>query len=127
MEFFEEVEKISLDENGLKQQLTIERLPTLCKSIETVIADDKDSGVVYCVWGEHEVNREPLKYGVRFSMPKCPNALAWSITIKEHDGNNNAVIHCTTDTTEHDEDFIESIREFVRDCRDGIETSKETC
>ena len=109
-----------MNENSLKQLLTIERLPQLCHSINNVISDEKDSGVIYCVWGEHEVNREAIKHGVRFSMPECPNALAWSVTTKEQAGNYKTVIHCTTDTTEHDEDFIESIREFVSDWKAGI-------
>ena len=120
MELFEEIEKNRLDVNSLKELLTIERLPELCHSINTVISDKKDKGVIYCVWGEHEVNREILKHGVRFSMPMCPNALAWSITSKEKDGGNKTVIHCTTDTSKNDDDFMESIQEFVSDWRTGI-------
>lgn len=120
MELFEEIENANLDENILKQILTIDHLPELCHSINSVISDKKDSGVIYCLWGEHDINREILKHGVRFSLPKCPNALAWSITTKVRLGSNNTVIHCTTDTKENDEDFIESIREFVSDWRVGI-------
>ena len=120
MEFFEEIETNSLDVNSLKNLLTIQRLPELCNSINTVISDKKDRGIIYCIWGEHEVNREILKHGIRFSMPMCPNALAWSVTSKEKDGSNKTVIHCTTDTKINDDDFIESIQEFVSDWRTGI-------
>ncbi len=120
MEFFEEIVNTRLDENNLKQLLTIEQLPELCHSINTIISDNKDNGVIYCIWGEHEINREILKHGIRFSLPRYPNALTWSITSKQQTDGKNIIIHCTIDTKEHDEDFIESIQEFVRDWQTGI-------
>ncbi|MDH5767257.1 MAG: hypothetical protein OEZ38_14675 [Gammaproteobacteria bacterium] len=120
MEFFEEIKNTRLDKDDLQQLLTIERLPQLCQSISAIIADQTDSGVIYCIWGEHEINREILKHGVRFSLPGCPNAMAWTITSKEQSDGKSIIIHCTTDTKESDEDFIESIREFVDDWRAGI-------
>lgn len=118
MEFFREIENSGLDKNSLKELLTIGRLPKLCDSINTVISDKREKGVIYCVWGEFEINREELKYGIRFSLPKCPNALAWSITFDE--GSENIIIHCAINKNEHDEDFIDSIRDFVSDWYNGI-------
>ena len=121
MEFFEVIENSDLDEAALKGLLVIERLPELCNSIHNVISDEKDKGVIYFVWGQHDISRLTLKHGVRFSLSGCPNALAWTVTIKEQAAGNGIVIHCTTDIRGSDEDFTDSIREFVRDCRIGIE------
>lgn len=118
MEFFCEVENSGFDGDSLKKLLTIGRLSELCSSISSVIEDEKEKGVIYCVWGECEVNREELEFGIRFSMPDCPNALAWSITTDE--GSNKTVIHCTINKKQHDEDFIETIRGFVSDWSDGL-------
>jgi len=117
MEFFKTVKTPNLDKDSLKTLLIIKNLPDLCKSIDSVLLDEKKTGIIYCVWGEFKVNREELKYGVRFSMPNCPNALAWSVTT---DDNKNTAIHCTINKAEHDEYFIESIQEFVENWATGI-------
>ncbi len=120
MEFFETVKQTNLDVKNLQNLLTIGQLPKLCDSIQNVISDEKDKGVIYCVWGEQDVSRTILKHGVRFSLTQCPNALTWSVTIKERADSNDIVIHCCTDMKESDEDFTESIREFVRGFPVGI-------
>ena len=76
MEFYKKVENSELDINGLKRQLTIQNLPKLCASISSVISDEGNQGIIYCLWGEFVVNREELGDGIRLSLPKCPNALA---------------------------------------------------
>lgn len=81
MEFFAEVKNPDLGIKELKNRLTINRLPALCRSVSTVITDNKDKGIIYCVWGEFDINREELKYGIRFSLPRCPNAQSYSITL----------------------------------------------
>lgn len=118
MEFFEQVENPRLDKERLKQLLSIARLPELCVSIDSVISDEGETGVIYCLWGEFVINREVLEYGVRFSLPKCPNALAWSITTDEE--NNHITIHCTINRKEQEQDLIDSILEFVGDWSKGI-------
>ena len=123
MELFEVINGSLLDEESLKKFLVIERLPDLCKSINTVISADKDSGVIYCVWGEHKINREIIKHGVSFSLPECPSALLWSVTIQEGNAENNIIIHCTTNNEEKDEEFIDSIREFATDCAPVVKAS----
>ncbi len=94
----------------------------LCDSVDSIPLDQNTSGVIYCVWGEHEITRVELKHGVRFSLNSCPNALAWSITMDSEGKpeNNNLVIHCTINTREHEQDFIESIHVFVTDWVNGI-------
>lgn len=118
MEFFKKVNKPTLTPETIKSLLTIKRLPDLCQSIISVISDNKDHGVIYCVWGQFDVNREIIKDGLRFSLPSCPNALCWTIT---NDTDCNYVtIHCTINTASHDDDFIDSIRQFVDDWSSGL-------
>ena len=118
MEFFKEDEGSNLDVKDLKKLLAIKNLPKLCESISSVILDEQKKGIIYCLWGEFEVNREELKYGIRFSLPNCPNALAWSITMDVDSA--NILIHCTINKSVHDIDFIESIEEFISDWSNGI-------
>ncbi len=113
MEFFAEINNKHLDMSRLKEKLSIARLAELCDSIDRVILDNIDSGRIYCIWGEFDINREALEYGIRFSLPHCPNALAWTITCDEE--NSKIVIHCTINKKQHDTDFIESIEQFVTD------------
>ncbi|MCU7834102.1 MAG: hypothetical protein KZQ83_02525 [gamma proteobacterium symbiont of Taylorina sp.] len=118
MEFFKEVESSNLDVKDLRNLLSIKNLPLLCKSINSVILDEQKKGIIYCLWGEFEVNREKLKYGIRFSLPNCPNALTWTITMDVDRA--NILIHCTINKSIHDTDFIESIEEFISDWSNGI-------
>jgi len=120
MELLEEVESPNLDQIKLKNELTINNLPRLCHSIDNVISDQNSRGVIYCVWGQHEIHREILNNGIRFSFPQCPNALTLSIT-KNNDANKIS-IHCTTNKNIEDEDFIESINQFIKDWIVGIKT-----
>jgi len=117
MEFFEETNQINIDVLGLQELLTISNMPNLCSSITNVIFDNKVNGSIYCLWGEFDINREELKYGIRFSMPNCPNALAWTITT-DRDG--ILTVHCTINKKNHDRDFIDSIKEFTRDWMIGL-------
>lgn len=111
MEFFAEIKNKNLDKNSLKEQLSIARLPELCRSIDSVIRDNKYNGRIYCIWGEFEINREELDHGIRFTLPRCPNALAWTIIYDED--TNEIIIHCSINKEEHDADFIDSIKKFV--------------
>lgn len=122
MEFFAEVTNPGLDIEGLKQQLTIERLPSMSNSIDSVLSNEKHKGRIYCLWGEFEINREELKYGVRFTLPSCPNALACSITLDD-DNDDTIIIHCSINKKQHDEDFIESIHQFVSDWAKGLQAA----
>jgi len=118
MEFFKEVEASGLDIRELKKILSIKNLPQLCQSIYSVILDEQTNGIIYCLWGEFKVNREELKYGIRFSLPHCPNSLVWSIT--NDNECDKIIIHCTINKRTHDKDFIESIEEFMNDWKNGI-------
>jgi len=122
MEFFKEI-KTAHHHNtiNLEQLLTIHNLPVLCQSIHSVMLDQQQSGSIYCVWGEFKINREELKYGIRFSLPECPNSLSWSITTDNYC--DTIVIHCTINKRQHDEDFVDSINEFMNDWENGIISS----
>jgi len=113
VEFFSAIKNNNLNKDSLKTKLTIARLPELCRSIDKVLRDDENSGEIYCLWGNFEINREVLNDGVRFSLPNCPNALAWTITCDED--NDEILIHCTIAKKQHDADFVESIEQFVTD------------
>ncbi|MFA7095351.1 MAG: hypothetical protein WC383_02570 [Gammaproteobacteria bacterium] len=126
MEFFAEID-FAVDEAALQRLLTIERLPQLCASIDSVLEDGGEQGRIYCVWGEFPVRREPIRGGARFTLPTCPNALAWTVTTGLPPAPGRVVIHCTINRREHDPDFIESIETFVQDWRQGLESAVLAC
>lgn len=106
----------------LQERLTISSLPDFCASVDRVLGQDgDDAGTVWCVWGEYRVHREPINGGLRFTLPDCPNALAWTVTTGHPPDPATVVVHCTIARPEHDPDFIESIEQFVVDWRRGLE------
>ncbi len=119
MEFFVEIEKSEFDIETLQTQLQIATLPVYCASINTVMADAGNKGEIYCLWGQFDVSREPIKNGVRFALLNCPHALAW--TVAYHAQRNQLVLHCTIDDKEEAEEFIESIEQFMSDWALGLE------
>ena len=119
MEFYAEIHDYPINVDDLKHHLMIKNLPTLCASITSVIRDDSASGVIYCVWGEFAINREELKSGVRFSLPNCPNALAWTVTAEKK--NSSLMMHCSINKRVQEADFIDSINDFVADWVNGLE------
>lgn len=105
----------------LQRRLTISELPHWCASIEQVLSDAKSSGEIYCVWGTFLTHRENVRSGVRFSLPGCPYAFQWSVTTGHLPNPQHTVIHLTLNGTEHDQDFIDSIQQFVDDWKAGLE------
>lgn len=105
----------------LQRRLTISELPRWCASIEQVLSDAKTSGEIYCVWGTFHTHREILRSGVRFSLPGCPYAFQWTVTTGHHPNPQHTVIHLTINGTGHDQDFIDSIQQFVADWKAGLE------
>lgn len=118
MEFFTEISNYPINVDELKHHLVIKNLPVLCSSITSVLKDDISAGVIYCIWGEFAIHREELQYGVRFSLPSCPNALAWTVTTE---GNSSLMIHCTINKRVQETDFIDSINDFIADWVSGLE------
>lgn len=101
----------------LQRRLTISELPHWCASIEKVLM----SGEIYCVWGTFHTHREDMRNGVRFTMPDCPNVLQWTVTTGHQPNPRHTVIHLTINRTEQDQDFIDSLRQFVDDWKAGLE------
>ncbi|MBK1720044.1 hypothetical protein [Thiocystis violacea] len=109
---------------SLQPHLTGPRLSAVCASIDRVLHWDntRDEGEIYCLWGQFEIRRECIREGVRFTLPTCPNAFAWTRTALEDPAPSGAgvLIHATINRTEHDPDFIASIEAFVEDWRAGL-------
>ena len=106
----------------LQQALCISRLPEYCQSIYEVMHDDGDHGEVNCLWGVFVVHRELIKGGIRFTLPGCPNNLAWTVTTACSPKPELTDIHCTIRQPEPDADpdFRESIDEFMDDWEAGL-------
>ncbi|MBT9590968.1 MAG: hypothetical protein IV089_08680 [Thiobacillus sp.] len=121
MEFFATI-IIPASVADLQRRLTINELPHWCGSIEKVLSDAKSSGEIYCVWGTFLTHREDLRQGVRFSLPECPNGLQWTVTTGQPPDPLQTVIHLTINRAEHEQDFIDSIRQFMSDWKAGLET-----
>jgi len=124
MEFYKEV-AIKNDVPSLQKNLSIANLNQLCGSIDKVIEDNINSGIIYCLWGQFSINRESIKKGIRFSLPDCPNALAWSITHEDEFGG-QVLIHCTINKLHQEMEFIDSIHEFLSDWQTGLESFFQT-
>ena len=119
MEFFAIVSR-QTNADTLQARLDIASLPSRCASITRVLSHDGDTGEIDSVWGQFSVRRELIRGGVRFSLPNCPNALAWTITTGFPPAPDKIVIHCTINRREHDADFIATLGQFVEDWRLGL-------
>ncbi|BEQ16112.1 hypothetical protein [Desulfoferula mesophila] len=125
MEFFGLAE-VRTDAKRLQQCLSLDRLPEFCAGISSLVkAVSEAEGEVYCMWGHFALRRENINGGVRFTMPTCPNSLAWTVTTGFPPSPERVVVHCTINRTEHDPDFIASIEEFVALWVRGLEASPE--
>lgn len=120
MEFFATTDRRTTAD-ALQSRLDIASLASWCGSISQVLSHDGDHGEIYSVWGQFIVRREPIRGGVRFTFPKCPNAFAWTVTTDLQPAPDKIVIHCTINRREHDPDFIASIEQFVSDWREGLD------
>lgn len=120
MEFFATAD-INLTSDQLQRRLTIKSLPDYCAAVDAVLVDHGSTGEIYCLWGQFLVNREPINGGVRFSMPGCPNALAWTITTGHPPVEDKLTVHCTINRTTHEPDFLESIAYFIDALSQGLE------
>jgi hypothetical protein len=72
MEFFEEIEKHGVDVGALKDSLQIASLPDQCRSIDSVISDNHDTGEIYCVWGQFDISRQVIKKWCAFRIARLP-------------------------------------------------------
>ncbi len=120
MEFFGEAE-IPIDAQQLQARLSIASLPDWCASIPAVRKAGEGRGEIETVWGVFDVTREPVRGGVRFSLPDCPNAFSWTVTTDLPPREAAVVVHATINRREHDPDFIESIETFVAEWVAGLQ------
>ncbi|MGA7801300.1 MAG: hypothetical protein WCC36_10865 [Gammaproteobacteria bacterium] len=120
MEFFALARRRS-HEQELRDKLTVASLPNWCGLIDAAWNARQDSGTVYCLWGEFHVRREPVRGGVRFTLPDCPNAVAWTVTAGLPPTPDMVVIHCTINRPEHAPEFVESLQDFVSAWKEGLE------
>lgn len=105
------------------QSITVENLNHYCTYIDKLLSiDSENSAKIYCEWGEFTVLRQVINGGVRFCLPNCPNALAWTITTGYDPEPEKVVIHCTINRTEHEADFVESIESFIHSWKLGLES-----
>jgi hypothetical protein len=122
VEFFA-VAQVDTSVAELQALARIEALPSLCASVDRVLWSDGERGEIYCLWGQFGIHREILGEGVRFSLPRCPNALAWTLTTGHPPAGRGVLVHCTIARTGHEPDFVESLEMFVADWRDGLLTA----
>lgn len=121
MEFLETT-TIPASVTDLKNRLTIGMLAYWCNSIEKILGDFNTRGEIYCVWGVFDIQREELLHGVRFSLPGCPYAMQWTVTTGHNPNPLHTVIHLTTNRTEHESEFVDTIRQFMLDWKKGLES-----
>ncbi|MDQ7079135.1 MAG: hypothetical protein Q9M41_00525 [Paracoccaceae bacterium] len=119
MEFFRSVD-IACDESDLQARLTVAALPQFCSEIGAVQDIENEQGRMQCLWGSFVVRRDLIRGGVRFHLPDCPNALAWTITTDLPPAPETVVLHATINRQEHDPDFIESIELFLDEWAVGL-------
>ena len=124
MEFFAYAE-VPLSVIDLQRHIRIENLPEWCASINQVLSHSGEKGRIYCVWGEFAIHHETIRDGVRFTLPGCPNALQWSITVDDRSKTDTVTVHCTINQVEHDQDFVNSLQEFVEEWREGLYTGRK--
>lgn len=120
MEFFATT-LIPASAADLQRRLTIGALPRWCASIEKVLSDAGSSGEIFSVWGTFTTRCEAINGGVRFSLPGCPNAFQWTVTTELQPDPRQTVIHATINRSEHDQDFIDTLQQFVTDWKLGLE------
>ncbi len=119
MEFFREL-PLETDQENLRRVVVLSALPELCREIGAVHDIDGDNARIACLWGSFEVQRMPIRGGVRLALPTCPNALAWTVTAGLPPRPDRVVLHATINRRQHDPDFIESIEDFLDAWAEGI-------
>ncbi len=120
MEFFQQA-VYTTSVTQLQQHIRIDNLTKWCSLITTASASAADKGEIYCLWGEFKIHREILRDGIRFTLPGCPNALQWTITITKP---GSILLHCTLNQQNVANEFSESIDEFLSAWKTGLENWK---
>lgn len=123
MEFFT-FSDITTTQRTIREQLTLTNLPTYCTEIEAVEEENEQDMVVYfSYWGRFHIRSETVMGGVRFSVPDCPNALAWTVTTGYPPYPDKIVLHATINRTGHDQEFIQGIEKLLSAFKEGLQNN----
>lgn len=116
MEFYARL-KSNARVQDIQEQISTESIPEFCRFVSSVNPGNHGGMEMISDWGTHTVSREAIREGVRFTLPGCPNAFAWTITTS---GQGEMLLHCVINRDTHEPDFIESIENFVADWESGL-------
>jgi len=120
MEFYRTAH-CDIDAEEIQKTITITELPRFCASIYEVLDHAGEYGEINTLWGALIVNREPIKGGLRFTLPGCPNTVAWTVTSRLPPDHDTVDVYLTIRRNDNDDDFMGSIDEFVDDWKHGLE------
>ncbi len=123
MEFFEFADVVTNTE-GIRQNVTIDALPKLSTEIEAVDEVKVNGRVIYFLqWGRFHIKSDEVMGGIRFWVPDCPNALAWTVTTGYPPYPERIVIHATINRTDHSREFIDATMALIKSLKNGLETA----
>lgn len=126
MEFFE-IAEVCTSAEGIRKIVTIETLPEWCDEVESVDIEEELGRVIYFLqWGRYHIKCAEVMGGVRFWVPDCPNALAWTITTGYPPHPDMIVLHATFNRLTHSEEFISATKSLLKACKNGLEGFPET-
>ncbi|MBU0910349.1 MAG: hypothetical protein KKA54_10495 [Proteobacteria bacterium] len=121
MEFFEFAD-VATSQETIRNKISLDNLPFFCEEIEAVEEADALGRVIYFRhWGRFHIRRETVMGGARFSVPDCPNALAWTVTTGYPPHPEKIVLHATFNRTDHDPEFIAATKALLVGLKIGIE------
>ena len=125
MEFFEFAD-VATTVDGIRAILTVDDLPDFCEEIESVDAKEPLGRVIFFLeWGRYHIRRDEVMGGVRFWVPDCPNALAWTVTTGYPPYPDKIVLHATFNRTEHHQEFIDATKALLKALKNGLEKTPE--
>ncbi|MCB2182595.1 MAG: hypothetical protein KQH63_11245 [Desulfobulbaceae bacterium] len=121
MEFFEFADVLTTAEK-IRDKVSIDTLPFFCAAIEAVDEAGEMGRVIYFLhWGRFHIQCTNVLGGVRFYVPDCPNALAWTVTTGYPPHPEKIVLHATINRLEHDEEFIAATKDLIACLKNGLE------